>query len=51
MEHMPHARVLLCAPQNYSADLICLKLAQAGVQPGTTVRLNDPRRPINQVRP
>lgn len=46
----PAARLLLCAPQNYSADLLCSALAEAGVPKTSMLRLNDPRRPAPQVR-
>lgn len=46
----PSARLLLCAPQNYSADLLCSALAAAGVDTKTMLRVNDPRRPAPQVR-
>ena len=39
------ARLLCCAPQNYSADLLCTALASAGLSPSQMFRLNDPRRP------
>ena len=45
----PAARLLLCAPQNYSADLLASALGAAGVPPRELLRLNDPRRPPNQV--
>jgi putative helicase MOV10L1 len=41
----PEARLLLCAPQNYSADLLCSALATAGLLKTQVLRLNDPRRP------
>ncbi|KAL4522814.1 hypothetical protein Ndes2437A_g07565 [Nannochloris sp. 'desiccata'] len=41
----PEARLLLCAPQNYSADLLCAALAMAGLSKTRLLRLNDPRRP------
>lgn len=41
----PGCRLLCCAPQNYSADLLCSALAGAGVGGGEMIRLNDPRRP------
>ncbi|KAL4430622.1 hypothetical protein ABPG75_005878 [Micractinium tetrahymenae] len=40
-----HARLLLCAPQNYSADLLCSALAAAELGREEMVRVNDPRRP------
>lgn len=45
----PDARLLLCAPQNYSADLLASALGAAGVPKQDLLRLNDPRRPPNQV--
>lgn len=49
MDAFPKARLLLAAPQNYSADVICANLAAAGVSPVDMVRLNDPRRPVVQL--
>lgn len=43
-------RILLTAPQNYSADLLCSALAEAGVGPEEMVRVNDPRRPPPTVK-
>ena len=51
LERHPEAKLLLCAPQNYSADLLASALCQAGVTAPEMLRLNDPRRPPNQVRP
>ncbi|PRW57862.1 helicase MOV-10 [Chlorella sorokiniana] len=45
LQAYPHARLLLCAPLNYSADLLCSALAAAGLGSGDMLRLNDPRRP------
>jgi hypothetical protein len=45
----PTARLLLCAPQSYSADLLCAALAAAGVSTTSMLRLNDPRRPASHV--
>ena len=42
--HGASPRLLLCAPQNYSADLICSALAEAGLTPQVMTRLQDPRR-------
>ena len=42
--------MLLTAPANYSADLLASALAAAGVSTDELLRLNDPRRPINQAR-
>ena len=47
----PEAKLLLCAPQNYSADLLASALRQADVTPADMLRLNDPRLPPNQVGP
>ena len=41
----PKSRLLCCAPQNYSADLLCSALATSGLGPEKLFRLNDPRRP------
>ena len=49
LQRVPGARLLLCAPQNYSADLLASALSAAGVLPADLLRLNDPRRPPNQV--
>ncbi|GAB4815315.1 hypothetical protein N2152v2_002361 [Parachlorella kessleri] len=46
----PGCRLLLCAPQNYSADLLCSALGASGLGPNTLLRLNDPRRPASQVK-
>lgn len=43
------AKLLLCAPQNYSADLLASALGAAAVDAGWMLRLNDSRRPPNQV--
>ncbi|BDA50870.1 probable helicase MOV-10 at C-terminar half [Coccomyxa sp. Obi] len=45
----PAAKLLLCAPQNYSADLLASALS-GKVPVGDMIRLNDPRRPPNQVK-
>jgi len=42
--------LLLCAPQPFSADLLCAGLAAAGVTPDQMVRAVDPRSPVNRVR-
>lgn len=49
LKRNPAAKLLLCAPQNYSADLLASALS-AKVPPSDMLRLNDPRRPPNQVR-
>ena len=48
---MEGARLLLCAPQNYSADLLFKALAAAGITNRFMIRLNDPRIPPAQVSP
>lgn len=50
LEAEPGARVLLAAPANYSADLLASALAAAGISLDELLRLNDPRRPVNQAR-
>ena len=49
MLRYPEAKLLLCAPQNYSADLLASALRKAGVTAADMLRLNDPRLPPNQV--
>lgn len=49
LKREPAAKLLLCAPQNYSADLLASALS-AKVPVGDMIRLNDPRRPPNQAR-
>ncbi|KAL3141854.1 hypothetical protein ABBQ32_004519 [Trebouxia sp. C0010 RCD-2024] len=44
------ARLLMCAPQNYSADLLFKALAAAGISNEFMIRLNDPRIPPAQVQ-
>ena len=46
---MKGARLLMCAPQNYSADLLFKALAAAGISNEFMIRLNDPRIPPAQV--
>ena len=50
MLRQPNAKLLLCAPQSYSADLLASALRKAGVKANDMLRLNDPRLPPNQVR-
>lgn len=45
----PGNKLLLCAPQQYSADLLVAALSKAGIRPDEMVRLNDPRRPVYTV--
>lgn len=40
------AKILCCAPQNFSADIICSELRKKGINSKKMLRLNDPRRPI-----
>ncbi|EIE26144.1 P-loop containing nucleoside triphosphate hydrolase protein [Coccomyxa subellipsoidea C-169] len=49
LKREPAAKLLLCAPQNYSADLLASALS-AKVPTSDMLRLNDPRRPPNQVK-
>jgi hypothetical protein len=44
LHEYPSSRLLLCAPQNYSADLLCSALSAGGVNGGTMVRVCDGRR-------
>lgn len=46
----PDARLLICAPQNFSADLLCSRLAAAGITPTDMIRCNDPRLFTTRVR-
>ncbi len=43
------ARLLMCAPQNFSADLLFKALSAAGITTDYMIRLNDPRVPPTQV--
>eukprot|EP00891_Asterochloris_glomerata_P007086 jgi/Astpho2/7086/Aster-x1407 len=43
-------RLLMCAPKNFSADLLCSALGQAGITKKAMLRLNDPRHPPPQVK-
>eukprot|EP00884_Botryococcus_braunii_P022696 jgi/Botrbrau1/910/Bobra.0167s0026.1 len=45
------AKILVCTPHNFAADMLAVDLAQGGVQPPNLLRLIDPRRPPNQVGP
>lgn len=40
------AKILCCAPQNFTADIICSELRKKGIDSKKMLRLNDPRRPI-----
>ncbi|KAL0043157.1 hypothetical protein WJX79_010911 [Trebouxia sp. C0005] len=44
------ARLLMCAPQNFSADLLFKALSAAGITTDYMIRLNDPRVPPTQVQ-
>ncbi|KAM9311728.1 RNA helicase Mov10l1 [Gastrophryne carolinensis] len=38
---LPDSRILVCAPSNSAADLVCLRLHESGhLEPGTMVRVN-----------
>ena len=41
----------MCAPQNFSADLLFKALSAAGITTEYMIRLNDPRVPPTQVSP
>lgn len=42
-------RLLVCAPQNFTCDVFCRRLLEAGVDPGSILRMIDPRWPANRV--
>ncbi len=44
------AKLLLCAPQGYSADLLASALGAAGLKPTEMMRLADPRHPPVQMK-
>lgn len=44
------AHLLMCAPQNFSADLLFKALSAAGITTDYMIRLNDPRVPPTQVQ-
>lgn len=44
------AKLLLCAPQGYSADLLASALADAGLKPTEMMRIADPRHPPVQMK-
>ena len=46
----PQATILCCAPQNFSADVICSELLRMGLSKLKILRLNDPRRPIYEAK-
>ncbi|NWX12963.1 M10L1 helicase, partial [Aegotheles bennettii] len=48
--NLPDSRILVCAPSNAAADLICLRLHQSNLlEPGAMVRLNAAYRSIEQM--
>lgn len=46
----PDSKILLCAPQGYSADLLASALGQSGVTKNEMIRLADPRHPPPQMK-
>lgn len=46
----PQATILCCAPQNFSADVLCSELLRMGLPKSKILRLNDPRRPIYEAK-
>ena len=50
MKREPDARLLLCAPQGYSADLLASALGAAGITRDDTLRIADPRHPPVQMK-
>jgi hypothetical protein len=42
-------RVLVCAPQNFTCDVFCRRLLQAGVDAYSILRMIDPRWPATRV--
>ncbi|KAK9829778.1 hypothetical protein WJX72_007868 [[Myrmecia] bisecta] len=50
LQRQPGAHLLLCAPQSYSADLLCSAMAKAGITSKQMLRLHDPRHPPPQVK-
>ncbi|KAM6320942.1 RNA helicase Mov10l1 [Aegotheles albertisi] len=48
--NLPDSRILVCAPSNAAADLICLRLHQSNLlEPGAMVRVNAAYRSIEQM--
>jgi DNA polymerase III delta prime subunit len=50
LKRYPHARILCCAPKNFSADTMCWELGKRGISVTQMIRLNDPRRPCFTMR-
>ena len=50
LRRTPSSRILICAPMNYSCDLITHSLAKAGLQPAQMMRLQDPRRRVVEAK-
>ncbi|BBN09990.1 hypothetical protein MPTK1_5g00070 [Marchantia polymorpha subsp. ruderalis] len=46
----PSARLCVCAPSNYAADILCSGIAAGGVDRSMMWRMNDPRRIIASVK-
>lgn len=44
-------RILLCAPSPSAADILCARLAEAGVGVADMARINDPRRLLATIMP
>lgn len=45
LSNFPDAKILCCAPQNFSADIVASSLLASGLPQSDILRLNDPRRP------
>ena len=48
-DRAPSDTLLLCAPQNFACDTLCVRLLAAGVQHTDILRLIDPRLPVKRV--
>jgi hypothetical protein len=47
----PAARLCVCAPSNFAADIVCSGIAAGGdIGPDVMWRLNDPRRTLASVK-
>jgi hypothetical protein len=46
---MSGVRVLVCAPQNFTCDVFCRRLLEAGVDRTSILRMIDPRWPATRV--
>lgn len=42
-------RLLVCAPQNFTCDVFCRRLLEAGVEASSILRMIDPRWPASRV--